>query len=267
MRKRLFCLLLSLICLAFSANAAAVSLSLEGAALPVEAALEGGVCYVPLRAAAAQLAPGAAVRWAEGRALVESPALRLSARPGDLYMEANGRFLYAPQGIRLIGGRVWVPLRALAKAFGAGVIWEDSTQTALLSRGSGGIQSGSSFYDPAELFWLARIIEAEAGGESLQGKIAVGSVVLNRVESPAFPGSVYGVVFDRNWGVQFEPVANGTVYNSPSADSVLAAKLSLDGARPVGASLYFFNPDLAQSSWIAENRVFCAAIGGHLFYL
>jgi N-acetylmuramoyl-L-alanine amidase len=115
------------------------------------------------------------------------------------------------------------------------------------------------------VYWLSRIISAESGGEPLEGKIAVGNVVLNRVKSPDFPNTIYGVIYDTAGGIQFEPVANGTVNNVPDPDSVLAAKLCLDGASVAGGSLFFLNPSLATSFWITENRTKVAAIGSHVF--
>ena len=57
-------------------------------------------------------------------------------------------------------------------------------------------------YSENDLYWLSRIIEAEASGESFSGKIAVGNCVLNRVKSSEFPNTIYDVIFDKNHGVQ-----------------------------------------------------------------
>lgn len=113
---------------------------------------------------------------------------------------------------------------------------------------------------------MSRIISAESRGEPLLGKIAVGTVVLNRVASKEFPNTIYDVIFDRKWGVQFQPTANGTIHNEPTAESVLAAKLVLEGARAAGDSLYFLAPDLTQNHWIMNNRDHVATIGCHWFY-
>ena len=98
------------------------------------------------------------------------------------------------------------------------------------------------------------------------GKIAVGDVILNRVASPNYPDSIYDVIFDTKWGVQFEPTKNGSIYQTPSSDSVIAAKLCLDGASVVGNCQYFFNPATASSSWIAQNSTYYCTIGNHAFY-
>ena len=113
------------------------------------------------------------------------------------------------------------------------------------------------------LSWLSRIIYAESGNQPLAGKIAVGNVVLNRVNSPAFPNSVYAVVFQQS---QFTPVMNGTIYSTPNAESVIAAKLCLEGANTAGNSLYFLAPALAGNLWTMEERTYVTTIGTHWFY-
>ncbi len=121
-------------------------------------------------------------------------------------------------------------------------------------------------YTEEDLYWMSRIISAESRGEPLLGKLAVGTVVLNRVASGEFPDTVREVIFDRKWGVQFTPVANGTVYDEPTQESVLAAKLVLDGARVAGDSLYFIAPELTDNHWTMENRTYVTTIGCHWFY-
>ena len=118
-----------------------------------------------------------------------------------------------------------------------------------------------------DLYWLSRIIHSEAQGESYQGKVAVGNVVLNRVSSSQFPNSIKGVVFDKQNGyTQFSPVIDGTIYNTPNSDSIRAAKEVLAGARPVGGALYFLNPQKSTNFWITSNRKYMTTIGKHDFY-
>ena len=117
-----------------------------------------------------------------------------------------------------------------------------------------------------DLYWLSRIISAESRGESLTGQIAVGNVICNRVDASEFPNTIRGVIFDRKNGVQFEPVSNQTIYNEPSAQSVLAARLVLAGVDAAGDSLYFFNPALSKGSWIRANRPYYTTIGCHMFF-
>lgn len=118
-----------------------------------------------------------------------------------------------------------------------------------------------------DLHWLSRIIHAEAGGETYKGKLAVGNVILNRVSSSSFPNTIKGVIFEYYKGIpQFSPVAEGTVYNNPSQESIQAAKDTLNGLRPVGSASYFFNPDKAAGKWIVQNKTYVTRIGDHVFY-
>jgi N-acetylmuramoyl-L-alanine amidase len=125
---------------------------------------------------------------------------------------------------------------------------------------------GSS-HNETDLYWLSRIIHAEAKGESYKGKVAVGNTVLNRVKSKDFPNTVKGVIFDSKYGVQYTPVANNTIYNTPDQSSINAAKDALSGVNYVGNSMYFYNPRTATSSWISKNRPYYATIGNHNFHL
>ena len=118
-----------------------------------------------------------------------------------------------------------------------------------------------------DLYWLARIIHAEAEGEPYQGKLAVGNVVMNRVQSSLFPNTVKGVIFDYfNTIPQFSPVADGTIYNTPNQDSIKAAREALNGAKPVADCMYFFNPDKSEGTWIVRNKTYYTRIGNHVFY-
>lgn len=219
--------------------------------------------YVSLRAVSGILDSSAIVSWEDGAARVQADQLSLTARPGDDYITVNGTKVSVPTGVQLTQGRTLVPVRPLAEAFGAAVYWNPlSGAVNLISVPSA--RSGN--YDADDLYWLSRIISAESQGERLEGQIAVGNVVLNRVASSEFPNSIYGVIFDDQWGIQFEPVSNGTIYQTPTEQSVLAAQLCLEGVNVIGDSLYFLAPALAQSFWIVESREYVTAIGCHQFY-
>lgn len=223
--------------------------------------IENGTSYVTLRALAAHT--GYELSWTGTHALLSGPGLELTARPGDLYLTANGRPLYVEGGVRVVEGAAVLPLRVLAAATGTDLTWDGAA--ARLETGQAA--PARADYDDEDLYWLARVISAESRGEPLLGQIAVGNVVLNRVADPQFPDTVKGVVFDRKNGVQFEPVSNGTIYNAPTESALLAAKLCLEGADVAGDCLYFFAPALSGGSWIVNNRTYHTTIGCHRFYL
>ena len=223
----------------------------------------GDTTYVSLRTVSGLLAPGTEVSWENGTAWVRGNGLTLSAKPGECYLTVNDRALYIPYGVLLENGRTLVPVRVLAEALGGQVEWTRETGVTLTPQSG---RPSAASYSADELYWMSRIISAESRGEPLLGKLAVGTVVLNRVASNEFPNNIYDVIFDREWGIQFEPVANGTIYNEPTQESVLAAKLVLEGARVAGDSIYFLAPDLTNNHWIMENREYVTTIGCHWFY-
>ncbi|MBO8170781.1 MAG: LysM peptidoglycan-binding domain-containing protein [Bacillaceae bacterium] len=121
-------------------------------------------------------------------------------------------------------------------------------------------------YTQEDYEWLAKIIEAEAEGEPYLGKVAVGSVVMNRVEHRWFPDTIKGVIFQQlNGRYQFSPVASGKIYRvKPSQESYKAAREALNGKDPTGGGIYFYNPKIARSKWIFSRKV-VRIIGNHHF--
>ena len=198
---------------------------------------------------------------------VKTDKLTLTAKDGANYIVANGRYLFTSTPIYMKNGRMYAPVLLMAKAFDAKASWSNATSSFNITRGSGGILSGGKYYREDEVYWLSKIIYAEAGGEIFLGKVAVGNVILNRTRSSQFPNTIYGVIFDRKNGVQFSPVANGTIYKTPNSDSIIAAKVCLEGYTVSPSILYFVNPVYAPNSWASKNRPYFAKIGNHIFYL
>ena len=100
----------------------------------------------------------------------------------------------------------------------------------------------------------------------MEGKIGVGNVVMNRVKSAEFPNSVFGVVYDYEHTIQFEPVSRGTIHDDPKPEDVIAAYLVLEGANTAGKCIYFVNPDFG-SYWFDNNLEFVKSLGRHNFYI
>jgi N-acetylmuramoyl-L-alanine amidase len=118
----------------------------------------------------------------------------------------------------------------------------------------------------SDVYWLAKIIHTEARGEPLLGQVAVGAVVLNRVKSSGFPNNVYDVVFDKyDIYFQFEPVQNGEIHRlEPNEASYTAARRALAGEDPTNGAMFFHNPTISKSAWMAAKPV-VARIGKHEF--
>ncbi|MDW7673469.1 MAG: cell wall hydrolase [Bacillota bacterium] len=126
----------------------------------------------------------------------------------------------------------------------------------------------SNRFSEDDIYWLARIIHAEARGESYEGQVAVGAVVLNRVKSANFPNSVYGVIFEKWDGkyYQFSPVLDGSINLEPNQSALRAARDAINGVDPTGGALYFYNPATSTNKWIFNLPVH-KKIGKHSFAL
>jgi len=265
--KHLKAILLTLgLFLAAMLPVSAVSVDLDGQ-LFEDCLLVEDTTYVALRSFG-ELAAGTTATWdaASKSAFLSGNSLSLTAVEGGSYMIANGRYLYSERTPLISDGKLYVPLRPLAKALGGEVSWNGDTEQAVYRSTGSIIEPGSSYYDADELYWLSRIISAESRGEPLIGQIAVGNVVLNRVRSEEFPNTIYSVIFDRKYGVQFTPVANQSIYMEPTESSMIAAKIVLDGYSISEDILYFLDKSLATSFWIVENRTHAFKIGCHDFY-
>ncbi len=120
-------------------------------------------------------------------------------------------------------------------------------------------QNTSSYQNNVNL--LARLISAEARGEPYSGQVAVGAVVLNRIDHPSFPNTMSGVIYQPG---AFSCLDDGQ-FNEPVADSAYkAARDALNGWDPSGNAIYYFNPATASNSWI-WSRPHIVTIGKHRF--
>lgn len=117
-------------------------------------------------------------------------------------------------------------------------------------------------FNADEIEILASIINAEARGESYEGKVAVGAVIVNRVYHPSFPNSIKDVVYQAG---QFTPVENGMINLSPNSDAFKAAYDAVGGIDPSKGSLYFYNPDKSRNPSFFASRTRVVRIGNHVF--
>ncbi len=269
-----------------------IPVTVDGALLQGVSYVDRGVTTVPLRTLLDAVG-GWHVRWdaGKGRAVAVTGGVILTAKPSEKSVVINSKKHAVPAPVYIEKGRTYVPLRAVGEALGWKVEWDaalggaavvtravsgtwnggtGSTTASTGGTGSGGVTDAiaENGWTEEDLYWLSRIISAESQGEPYRGQLAVGNVVLNRVASREFPNTIKGVVFDAKDAVQFEPVANGTIYNTPTAQSVKAAKAVLSGeGRVVGDCLYFYAPALSQGLWINQTRTYYTTIGCHRFYL
>ena len=218
--------------------------------------------YVSLRFASLAFCPDAIVTWTGEHAFISDDDLSVIVDPDLNYVIANDRYLYMPEGVIHENGVLCVPVQIVAKIFDAEYSVDPISLDISLTGGSGPLIHANEFYDKDDLYWLSHIIHAESGNQPLEGKIAVGNVVLNRVADPIFPNSIYSVIHQKN---QFSPVKNGTIKLTPNEESVLAAKLCLDGAVVLPTALWFNS--VKSNSWASRHKTYITTIGGHAFYV
>ncbi|MFI3200591.1 MAG: cell wall hydrolase [Eubacteriales bacterium] len=126
-------------------------------------------------------------------------------------------------------------------------------------------------YTEDEYTMLERIVEAEARGEDMIGKILVCNVVLNRVSSTQFPNSIHGVIFHQvNGRYQFSPVSNGVYYSVSISDSTKeAVERAMDGEDYSEGALYFMARQYANTddvTWFDRKLTLLFQHGGHEFF-
>lgn len=160
----------------------------------------------------------------------------------------------------IYGSRTVEAVKYFQRSNGLSVDGKCGPQTlAALGMSSSAASSNTS----GDVALLAQLISAEARGEPYTGQVAVGAVVLNRVESPNFPNSISGVIYQSG---AFTCLYDGQFWQ-PVADSAYqAARDALNGWDPSGGALYYFNPDTATSAWI-WSRPLITTIGKHRFCL
>lgn len=226
-----------------------------GEAAPTAALLSDAAAPV-LRA----LYPGLAVTEQADTLSAQGDNLHLEALAGEAYFTVNDRCFYVPRFVQAAEGQVYLPLDTFAEALGCTPSTDPTTGDLRLSQT--GAPATAPVYPEEDLYWLSRAIYSESGNQPMAGRIAVGTVILNRVADPAFPDTIKDVVFAPR---QFSPVANGTIYHDPDERSVVAAKLCLDGVREAEPCLYFNVTTMY--SWADRSRTYYCTIGGHNFYL
>lgn len=239
--------------------------SVGGSPLSVRGFRVNGIDYIPFRAAAEALGLYYSYSASTKTGVMTANGLTLRATAGCYVSYANERTLFELSPTVLMNdGRLYIPAGIFARAVGMKM---NSSGTLLVVSGKfSPILSADKYYREDEVYWLSRIISAESSGEPLAGQIAVGNVVLNRRNSPEYPNTIYGVIFDRKYGVQFSPILNGSIYQAPTYNSVLAAKICLEGYDLSEGALFFLEPHLSTSSWIPQNRPYLFTVGRHDFY-
>ncbi len=158
------------------------------------------------------------------------------------------------------GPKTGEAVRAFQQAKGLtpdGIIGPQTLSALGISGSSGGVGG----YTEAEIDLLTRIINGEARGEPYEGQVAVGAVVLNRVESPAFPNTIEGVIYQPG---AFTAITDKQIDAPLYESSRRAALEALSGVDPTGGAVYYYNPAKTTNQWIYSRPVI-TRIQGHIF--
>jgi len=232
--------------------------------------IKDGRIFVPIRFVAEEL--NADVEWnaTENKVIIRknNQVIVLKIGSNTYYMNQEKRSLDSAPIIAQ--KRTLVPLRLVSEALGNHVRWNPTNKVVSIStvemNSQHTVVSRSKEIVPQETYYLAKIIHAEARGESLKGQIAVGAVILNRVHSKQFPNKIYDVIVEK-WGpyYQFEAVQNGSFFRlEPDANAITAAKRALAGEDPTRGALFFHNPTTSKNSYMVAKTV-SVRIGKHDF--
>ncbi len=232
--------------------------------------LENNRTFVPIRFISETL--NATAEWdaTTSTAIITSGEKTIKLPVGSEIATVNGVPHQVDAPVKLFNGRVFIPIRFVSEILECQVGWDGEKYAVILTTDSSQPVTASlskSAYTSEDLYWLSRIVSAEAGGESYAGKLAVANVIINRKASSDYPDTIKGVIFDRKFSVQFTPIQNGSIYNTPSQESIQAATDALEGTNNIGSSLFFLNQNKSVLNWIQTNRTYYGSIGNHTFYL
>ncbi|PKM49898.1 MAG: copper amine oxidase [Firmicutes bacterium HGW-Firmicutes-7] len=232
--------------------------------------LENNRTFVPIRFISEAL--NVTIEWdgATSTAIMTAGDQTIKLPVGSSKAYVNGVSYNVDAPIKLYNGRVFIPIRFVSEVLGCNVEWNQQTYSVTIQTINNPnivLNQKNTSYSEDDLYWLSRIVSAESSGEHYAGKLAVANVILNRKASREFPNTVYAVIFDKKFGYQFTPVANGTIYNTPTQDSLQAAKEALEGVNNIGNALFFVNLSKTNLSWIQTSRTYYKSIGNHAFYL
>jgi len=190
---------------------------------------------------------------------IEVDAAVANTREVQTRLKKWGYYTGAIDGIN--GPKTIAAVKKFQKRYGLtqdGIVGPLTAAKMGLSVSSG---ASSSKYSSNDRYLLAKVIYAEARGESYTGQVAIAAVVLNRVDDSRFPNTVAGVIY-QPWA--FTAVHDGQINLEPEAESYQAATDALNGWDPTYGCLYYYNPATASSSWIFSRQT-VVQIGKHVF--
>ena len=190
-------------------------ISINGEPLAASAFLHENTLYLTAAPVISALFPEAQITFRDGQFSAAGDGVQVDAVVGNAYFAVNDRYFYAPELVAAEQDLLLLPAGPLAQALGCALTTDP--QTSVLDLAQVGQPATAGTYPEEDLYWLSRAIYAESGNQPMKGRIAVGTVILNRVADPAFPNTVREVIFAPR---QFSPVDNGTIYLTPDRQAL-----------------------------------------------
>ena len=148
-----------------------------------------------------------------------------------------------------------------------GVVGPGTLKAMGISSGNQGGDSGANNseghggFGKTDVDLLARVISAESRGEPYEGQVAVGAVIMNRIDHPSFPNSLSGVIYQPG---AFSCLNDGGINAAVVESAYKAAREAINGSDPSGGAIYYYNPKKSTNKWILSRPVI-TTIGAHLF--
>lgn len=209
----------------------------------VDPYIKDGRVFVPIRFIAEILGSQVHYDPEAKRAIIVGNGKTVVLHVDDNNMSVNGSLEFIDAPAEITNGRTMVPLRALSESLNIDVIWDPITLSVLLNKE--GLKVPNEYiydrhYNDEDLLWLSRIVTIETGWQAFDAKLGVANVVLNRVAAARFPNTVYDVIYDTNYTVQFPPAFYSHFSDLvPLIESVIAAKMAFEGINNVDTCLFF----------------------------
>ncbi|MBQ8974265.1 MAG: cell wall hydrolase [Oscillospiraceae bacterium] len=226
---------------------------------PIESAEIDGLTYASIRSFSVVMG-AQSIKREQSTVTVETDELSIVFNEDSRIVKVNDYRYYIADGrCAMVNNTLMAPLGVLCRAFDVDMVTDDETGNVYIATNAG--RRSDLTEDDIDL--MARLVQAEAGNQCLDGKIGVVNVVLNRVDSGYFPTSISDIIYDSSNGIQFDTAYNGALYNTPSDDCYTAIYEAMEGVNTVGESLFFA---ATQDCWAAYNRPLVTIIQDHYFY-
>jgi len=263
-----------------SLSAGAQEASFSGYNIPIDIKVNGsyledpgkgildinGITYVPVRYVSEVL--GASVEWDafSACAIVKKGTNTLAFYPFEQNCYINN--VWNPAAQQMIDGSLYANANFLFPALGAQCEWDSYKHEYCITIPNFVLpqEHTEQYYTPDDLYWLSMIVTCEAGSVTFDQRIMVTNVILNRRASSSFPNTVYDVIFDKRFGIQFSPAYNGKIYKAkPTTETILAIKAALNGVDLAPDCLYFIFAS-NKKGWVAKNRPLYKIVGTQAYY-